>query len=479
MSNSPDSLSCTETPITSTEQDNAKAEDTITDVVPSHLQSGTISLNVSLECYQLLSLDQQRQFSQILAKCHVSAVPTQLTSILKPRTIDGKDFLVRDVRRMIFGLLLLRPTLGKYSGSRVSYNHRAFDLSPSILGVCKVFHQEASAVLYESNTFVVDCTVDQYYLRYASNFCPITRYHYTFREPFRAINCLDEIPILRRVVRWKVIASIEYVVHPNEDYDDWQPKESLVNFCQLLSTSLPHSVMPIVSFEIVIEAEAGHMEYKNSNDDIGPFLAPLRLLRNIQEVYFTHGPFLPASHQASSAPPSAQTCTELFHGDTFGQLELVSSMTSNTPAELAHEIYRNLLRYAQSFERCEQYRDQIGLETGPGDHNFSLDNRVVACSPFLYLDHPVEYGVHSARLAYRSNDVLAVKKHRADILNFMEPQYKRIVSAAYSIPCFITKNMNGMFDPTRGDSVYFQTDQIACLLHLPFSKSTQIPFRET
>lgn len=88
--------------------------------------------------------------------------------------------------------------------------------------------------------------------------------------------------------------------------------------------------------------------------------------------------------------------------------ELVELVTGDSSVELLHEIYRNLLAYAQTFERLEAFKTGMGLEPwksikhcfGPGYKHLGEMIRAHK-NPFKKdhedsQDHPVEQALYKA-----------------------------------------------------------------------------------
>ena len=133
--------------------------------------------------------------------------------------------------------------------------------------------------------------------------------------------------------------------------------------------------------------------------------------------------------------------------------ELVELVTGDSSVELLHEIYRNLLAYAQTFERLEAFKMGMGLEPGKSiEQRFGpgykhLDEIIRAHkNPFKKnhedsQDHPVEQALYKANNCtwYTNNQhnschegraSRAFRNQRAMVLNFLDPQYKHIVDAS-------------------------------------------------
>jgi hypothetical protein len=94
----------------------------------------------------------------------------------------------------------------------------------------------------------------------------------------------------------------------------------------------------------------------------------------------------------------------------------------STIVEYPVKILKDLLAYAHTFERCEDYREDMALSE-PSSSSRNPFRQKGAC-------HPVEKALIKAKAAAYENDISKLKKQRAIVLEYLEPQYQCIVSAA-------------------------------------------------
>jgi hypothetical protein len=125
-----------------------------------------------------------------------------------------------------------------------------------------------------------------------------------------------------------------------------------------------------------------------------------------------------------------------------------------------------MLSYCRSFERYTPYRAEMGLQSGESmreDDVGSIERRYYrlelqnpfkqwfAHDPFHYL-HPFEEALDSARNASELEDIVKFKEKRAEALEYLEPQYQRIMTALTNIREYIhkQKRSGGVFDLNDG-----------------------------
>jgi hypothetical protein len=114
---------------------------------------------------------------------------------------------------------------------------------------------------------------------------------------------------------------------------------------------------------------------EENSRELDELLAPLRLLRRVgtfliraaepEDIrdlrFYERWEFEPADTDSNMAE---DTLVVNYWGlpTKEAEDELVELVTGDSSVELLHEMYRNLLAYAQTFERLEAFKMEMGLE---------------------------------------------------------------------------------------------------------------------
>lgn len=108
-----------------------------------------------------------------------------------------------------------------------------------------------------------------------------------------------------------------------------------------------------------------------------------------------------------------------------------------------HEMFRVLVAYARTFERCLYYKEEMGLRREDVFNHTAMTTEIYeACiarrNPYRYpRPHPVELGLEQAKEALVADDMAAFKEHRRNVLSYLERQYWRIERACFEITEFV------------------------------------------
>lgn len=104
-------------------------------------------------------------------------------------------------------------------------------------------------------------------------------------------------------------------------------------------------------------------------------------------------------------------------------------------------MFGELLAYAQTFERSNEFRSEMVPERGgqPAGPTRALDTENFQLptserndrNPFKFVaaPHTVEKGLESAKRAAGYNDRETFNTHGKTVLDYLEPQYRRIAAA--------------------------------------------------
>jgi hypothetical protein len=360
-----------------------------------------------------------------------------------------------EVRRDIYKYLLVNPMLGHSEMENHSYGDNGqskyieYDLSPSLLLTCRQMYIEAADVLYGCNTYYLYCFPDIPHVWEFNPSCPILRHGdtYSTQPPF------NENKAAAKVRHWKILVSS----YSKESSISYSPNPSLLEASRLMHTSRPQSA-DILVIPQGVEAMPGLGErYQNIHE----VLRPLHLVRFPKGLFaISDASFDEIKISVHNLRLVPQYVSQIEGNNS--QDALVELINSNAPVEMGSEMYSRLLSYSRSFERYTPYRAEMGLrsgeflseyDVGPLDRRYyrlQLGNpfrRWLTHDPFHYF-HPVEEALHLARSATELEDIVEFKEKRADALEYLEPQYQRIMNTSTNIREFIQrqKRRGGVFD---------------------------------
>lgn len=208
-------------------------------------------------------------------------------------------------------------------------------------------------------------------------------------------------------------------------------------------------------------------------------LDPLRLLKNV-------GSFKMSPARLEDVLDKNTTDAFVFTNSDMTSVELQRELqlliTGNNPVERVFEMHRALLRYPRSFERFTPFRLQMGLsyyetidETlGP---EYDDEHRLVTTTPNPYRGeryHPVEEALCEiiSAIQFRRQDVEFFKEQRAIVLQYLEPQYEKIITGCKIVNSFVKDEQmaGGLFDVDLQPNAQFlhrcETDHLAQALLL-------------
>lgn len=296
-----------------------------------------------------------------------------------------------------------------------------FDLSPEILLTCRQIYQEASAVLYNTNTFVLGIYADRV------GQTPLLKgKNPDWRLP-KVYNA-GTIPAFKRIKNWRlVVGTSTYVKYSRKPM-------GLKNFCHALCESEARSlVVSVVREKVEISRQEVYIQHKN----LMKALQPLDFLRNLtrldlQEVNtdYVHILDLPDVLRIGAKwPGKLGTLQRVSVLSVEEKMELEELVKGNTPVETLFRAYKNLVLYARTFESNENYKfwmaKQVQAVSGiDGTENLSYVNE----RPSL-LTQPLEQGLRRAAIACRENDVDKFRDARKLVVDLLETQYNYMFSA--------------------------------------------------
>lgn len=220
---------------------------------------------------------------------------------------------------------------------------------------------------------------------------------------------------------------------------------SLVPFCHLISLSkIPPQTLEIIFRpkkiwgEVPLKSEYLGM-VPTEEEKLG-LIKPLEMLRGVGSLKFTCG-----------ETPGISAWQRANHQDLQ---ELVTSGKENRPVEYPSNMYANLLSYAQAFERYGPFKQRMGAnwlyqnsyKSTPNPYQTKAPNPIQYSNPFgpsddNYQSHPVTRHLSGAAAAVRRHDIAAFREQRKAVIEFLEPQYMRIVCEARTFIEFL--NLDG------------------------------------
>jgi hypothetical protein len=424
----------------------------------------------------------------------------QLTARIKR---DSKCYFLEtipvEVRIEIYKYLLINPILGKPDCIHGGFSSRygstlKYELTPGVLGTCHQIYLEASPILYGQNTILIACVEAAILSVWRSewiqyiNLSPLTRYCHdgdhdgeTMDEKIQ----LEKIPAFARVKNWKILVSRLDFYWDNRFRLSW----NLFKFCRAICHSAPDTI------ELAIIPSSMEEAFTNAEEhtvEMYALLAPLKILRRVGNLLIRaaepedlRGLTLLRKWEPDDPDTGFNTAEDIPVVESWdlptkeAEDELVDLVTGDSPVELLFEMYRNLLTYAQTFERIEALKLGMGLDPQKrfeqylgSDYKHFVETYDAHKNPFEKpqngdQDHPVEQALCKAnQSAWRisnpeSSDYEAIAamnfgEQRAMVLNFLDPQYKQIVDASNHLNMFIKEEKvpGGLFDANadRGKS---------------------------
>lgn len=106
--------------------------------------------------------------------------------------------------------------------------------------------------------------------------------------------------------------------------------------------------------------------------------------------------------------------------------DIHSLVEGNSPIYRVLTMYSQLLKYAQAFERCKQFKADMGGAVP--------SSRIFFKNPYMADSrHPVEEALNMAKDAANGSDWNAFLFQRSIVVNFLEAQYQRISKACVAL----------------------------------------------
>ncbi|KAF7955628.1 hypothetical protein EAE96_004554 [Botrytis aclada] len=250
---------------------------------------------------------------------------------------------------------------------------------------------------------------------------------------------------------------------------------SLVPFCHLVTLC----EVPPHTLEIIIRAKKeGEAPILSEYLGMVPteaeklrLVRPLEMLRGVGSMVFTYGEKSSGNDTTSDSSPNEDTTApdESSNPNTplntttseisayqliqhSAIIHLVTSKAKNPYVESPAKIYNNLLSYAQAFERYEPFKQhmatnwlyQNSYKSTPNPYQTRSPNPIQFSNPFgpqdnNYKSHPINRHLSNAAAAVRRHDTVALRNNRKAVIEFLEPQYKRILEQVQKFRAYTEK----------------------------------------
>ncbi|PMD41299.1 hypothetical protein L207DRAFT_632736 [Hyaloscypha variabilis F] len=388
------------------------------------------------------------------------------------------DKLPRELRDRIYKYLLVNYDLSTtkflklWGANRLNDRVEKYHLSPQILRVCRQAKEEGLLTLYGSNTFIIEFVTGgrdgprSPILRHPTgNNALLNRCH--------GSAIAELYPWAKHVKHWKVILT---AYNPTGQA---APQPGFTNFCRFISFSKPQSLEVLLLPRGTMVIQYGHLHNPTTIKylDAKDVLQPLTLLRNILSLRLeeAQGPDLPIYD--ASLDKSSLTYNNI---EEELKAQLKDMVEGDSPVTRVFMMNKKLVDYAGAFERSKKIRDAMNPGWGEARPMLLLAAAAVnqdlhdwpanQGNPYIQRRiHPVEEGLHFTSCASEDNDVKAFKLARTTVLEYLEPQYQRIIKASERMAGFVkgVKQPNEAFCVKRQSQ--FEPDMIlltVCILYL-------------
>lgn len=287
---------------------------------------------------------------------------------------------------------------------------------------------------------------------------------------------IESCTAFKKVKHWKIVMS------PN--IHEKLPSPGFELFCRALSRNPPLSLTVVVapaSTEIenysLLPSDRYHQYLAPDCYPLSIATRPLRSLRSVRTFVIRNSrvgelPLVLRQKAKKRGPwPSHNIIARCPEDTVSAELaaELDTLVSGDSLVELISDIHLNLCKYAQSFERCEafkkgmlyeyrtastirEYRDsQQDRSRGQLDYQHLAEARQNALNPFKCTPlHPVEDAIELATIASDEEHLQELKANRKRVLDYLEPQYQRVMKASTSLISFIKEHKRDnldLFDP--------------------------------
>ena len=381
-----------------------------------------------------------------------------------------------ELRREIYRYLLVDPILGqaqsisKHSAYGAEYR---YGLTPSILTVCKQVYTEASQILYEENTFIMECypqwvatTAEARHL----NLSPLTRYveadtwlpllssmFFKVRNWKWIIAGVDEPPTGRPYPNMALLDMCRMICQwPEDDHNMYMPVSSFRWPIQSLEiVIIPRGIQP--RFYMFLFAQWSETSEQYCIEET---FAPLRLLRNVEKVAFRNAGLDDIPDCLISATPATEFKSIMPSPEL--EVSLWELMISKGPTELLWLIYENLCRYVKSFERDKHIETEMSHQRWAENTKYISEENYQDCLNAMWTSdrnpfqkstpHPWEQLLEDAKNACILQMPLEFKHHRLALMRQLERIFRKVDASMQSVRMFKGGHGDWLFDERLRDA---------------------------
>ncbi|KAH8790697.1 hypothetical protein BGZ57DRAFT_923210 [Hyaloscypha finlandica] len=395
--------------------------------------------------------------AELSRRRQIENAPLSQLESLKPAEEKEKCYFLRtiplEVRNQIYGYLLTSDILA--SSNSIYQLPLSYGLYPNILYTGRQVYEEASAVLYGGkNTFIIDCQIERKAaspLFRSSSATNINNYTWYIRLRYQDLPLLAAI---KKVKSWKLI------IGTAQEMSELPSTTSFIYFCRAICDARPASLL----IEIIpkgLQFSYNYLEdssLKGYYHPVQKVLEPLKMLRNVAKLEFgvVKGDELPLYEGATT--PNAPS---IDHNYLCPHLEAKFKSLVEGDSKVVHlwKLYDNLLAYAQAFERSPVFQDAMKSEYGEArrrlnpSHSLARDPdreypwKKKGLFKYGQVFHTVEDMLEHASFASETGDKKNFKAARQAVLEYLEPQYLRMLAASAAVAEFIKaeKRHGGLF----------------------------------
>jgi hypothetical protein len=390
--------------------------------------------------------------AELARRRQIESAPLSQLESLKPAEEKEKRHFLRtiplEVRNQIYGYLLTSDILASSKSifrphvTTATLDPLSYGLYPNILYTGGQVYEEASAVLYGGkNTFIIDCHIERvaasplFRSSSAIGTENYTRLHYQH---------LPLLAAIKKVKSWKLI------IGTAEEMSELPSSTSFVYFCRAICDAR------LASLLIEIIPKGLRFSYNSLEDSslegyyhpVQKVLEPLKMLRNIAKLEFdvVKGDGLPLYEGA--ATPNASSIDHIYLWPLL-QAKIKSLAEGDSKVVHLWKMYDNLLAYAQAFERSPLFQDAMKSEYGEARRRLNPSHNPVRDPAREYpwkkkglfkygqVFHTVEDMLEHASFASETGNKKSFKAARQAVLEYLEPQYLRMLAASAAVAEFI------------------------------------------
>ncbi|ESZ93171.1 hypothetical protein SBOR_6450 [Sclerotinia borealis F-4128] len=354
-------------------------------------------------------------------KSHINDVLRKLEQLLSSRSRPDQEHTLQSIpaelRKQIFGYLLINPELGEASAISQSkaYGGNVRRQDPADGNVAK------TGTVWKS--------------------------------------LLMNVPALQHVRRWKIVLNAMYFPYTQ----DFEPRSryELRAFCRLLCEFQARTRI-LKELEVVIIPNGLERDGYPDPSELQRSLFPLELLRNVPKVTI---------RTANIAEMPDFICSDDWHvhplvtqsilPSSVYRKHLIKLARGNTEVELSTKMFAALERYAMTFERDPVFKKDMGMSSDDFVHKTNRDMIKLKENPFWNgIFHPkgnahtLEYTLGRARYwaewDYRETITTKhFKRERSKVLKYLENQFCAVRAASDRLVDFVKleKRDGGIFLP--------------------------------